>query len=78
LKKKKKKEDNDILYLSEERKRKTKQTTIIHLHTPHLANEGMHPMNGADATHLLAHVHVPEAFLIKKFKRKRENTKTSI
>ena len=72
----KKREDNDILYLSEERERKTKQTTIIHLHAPHHVNEDMHPLNGVDATHLLARVHVPKAFLIKNFKRKRENTET--
>jgi hypothetical protein len=52
--------------------------TIIHLHAPHHVNEGIHPLNGADATHLLARVHVPEAFLIKKFKQKRKNTKTPL
>jgi hypothetical protein len=62
---KKMKEDNDLLYLSYERERKTKQTIIIYLHTPHHINENMHPLNGANTTHLLVRVHVPKAFFIK-------------
>jgi hypothetical protein len=53
------KKHNDILYLSEKKEKKTKRTTIIHLFTPHHVNEDMHPLNGADATNLLARVHLP-------------------